>query len=201
MGFPLDLFEDGLDDSYLCWVCKQVLDNPLAVPCGHVFCSTCVEAWISKFNSCPCECQGHINASDLNQVQPLNSLIGKLTSKCWNHDKGCKFTGQLRDAKLHLSVCQFDSPAAETKSDEEIDSTEQGLSESFDALNAMKELRERARELEKEVSCLKLKLQDHKEDPSVGNLRNKQAEESLGKDSVVFDQTEFNIIQVSWHGL
>nr|CAB3264768.1 E3 ubiquitin-protein ligase PDZRN3-like [Phallusia mammillata] len=200
MGFPLHLFDSGLDDSYLCWICKQVLDNPLAVPCGHVFCSSCVEPWVTKSNSCPCDCDGKVAISDLNQVQPLDTLIGKLTSKCSNHDKGCQFSGQLRDAKLHLKVCPFATPITEPVSIGQ-SSVSCASEQTMDDIETIDSLKKRAKELKEEIQSLKSQLEEQNSAKVYSSGNTKYAEDMVKEDSIHLSKEEYNILQVNGEDL
>ena len=107
MGFEIKTFVSRVDDAYLCWICKKVLDNPLATPCGHVFCSVCVIRRVVDSRSCPRGCPGRFSLKSLNHVQPFGRLIGKLLVRCLFFDKGCKAVCNLENFKFHSLNCMF----------------------------------------------------------------------------------------------
>ncbi|MBN3271449.1 PZRN3 ligase, partial [Polyodon spathula] len=109
MGFELDRFNGDVDPDFKCNVCNQVLEDPLATPCGHVFCAGCVLPWVVQQNSCPVKCQ-RISTKELNHVLPLKNLILKLDIKCDNHARGCEKVVKLQHLAEHTEMCDY-SPA------------------------------------------------------------------------------------------
>ena len=48
MGYPLSIFVDTIDDNLLCSVCSGILQEAVLTPCGHSFCSLCLETWLGR---------------------------------------------------------------------------------------------------------------------------------------------------------
>lgn len=88
----------------ICHICAKALREPhLAVCCGQHFCESCLKRWFEKHHkeSCPhCRAEGEEFSHVINKG--LRSEINQLEVKCNNHDKGCKWTGELGALKTHL---------------------------------------------------------------------------------------------------
>jgi len=101
-GFPLEMFEcaseeadahDGahgahhadqeLVDDLQCGVCRNVMKDPMTVPCGHSFCSYCITAWMQmgSSSSCPC-CRADVAKNQVNKNLALRSIIDRQTVSC-----------------------------------------------------------------------------------------------------------------------
>jgi hypothetical protein len=84
MGHPTDIFLKKPDDSIICSICLEVLDDPASFKeCGHTFCAKCISACLSSANTtCP-TCRQSIETGS-NPTYILRDLIGKLDVKCPN---------------------------------------------------------------------------------------------------------------------
>mmetsp|Transcript_39246 Transcript_39246/g.118034 ORF Transcript_39246/g.118034 Transcript_39246/m.118034 type:complete len:333 (-) Transcript_39246:135-1133(-) len=86
MGFPIDLFTEPVDDSFICGVCRDVFDGATNLNvCGHAFCRGCINAAAGADPKCPIcrkvfDCPTHSNPN-----YTVNDLIGKMTIRCKNH--------------------------------------------------------------------------------------------------------------------
>lgn len=80
-----------------CPICFDTLENPLALPCKHIFCKKCIETWLSQHNSCPkCryECfplsiplplRGPIDPVRMIQMSGTTLTLSGLTSGTWTY--------------------------------------------------------------------------------------------------------------------
>ncbi|EAX97902.1 hypothetical protein TVAG_059670 [Trichomonas vaginalis G3] len=41
------------EDLFTCPICMEELHDPVATPCGHVFCRRCIEEWLIRSECCP----------------------------------------------------------------------------------------------------------------------------------------------------
>ena len=93
-----------VSDRFICQICAKVLREPhLAVCCGQHFCESCLNRWFKQHRkqSCPhCRAEGKAFSHVINKG--LRSEINQLKVKCSNHDKGCKWTGELGALNTHL---------------------------------------------------------------------------------------------------
>lgn len=53
MGYELTRFIGEIDQEFLCPMCKLVLENPVQIPCEHIFCYDCIKRQIAIEKTCP----------------------------------------------------------------------------------------------------------------------------------------------------
>ncbi len=42
-----------MEPIYDCSICSEVFNNPYSTKCGHTFCKSCIDAWITRSADCP----------------------------------------------------------------------------------------------------------------------------------------------------
>uniref|UniRef100_UPI00398E6D91 E3 ubiquitin-protein ligase PDZRN3-B isoform X2 n=1 Tax=Pristiophorus japonicus TaxID=55135 RepID=UPI00398E6D91 len=109
MGFELERFREDVDPDFKCNLCNKVLEDPLATPCGHVYCAGCLLPWVVQRGKCPRECR-RVSAKELQPVVPLRELILRLEIRCDHRGRGCGRAVPLRRLAEHAETCDF-SPA------------------------------------------------------------------------------------------
>ena len=106
MGFDVDRFLEPVDDDLKCGICFGVLEDPLATPCGHVYCAQCIVQWTAESGTCPLTCE-QISVDDLKKILPLTSLIAKQNIRCENFRCGCPAILKVEDIHSHLLKCKY----------------------------------------------------------------------------------------------
>uniref|UniRef100_UPI00398F61FD TNF receptor-associated factor 2-like isoform X2 n=1 Tax=Pristiophorus japonicus TaxID=55135 RepID=UPI00398F61FD len=110
-GVPLDIFLDIVAKRYICYLCQQVLKNPMQTACRHHYCMDCIQFLLGKRN--PAECQvcreegvvtedNIIGPDTIHLDEALIQEIGKLRVKCLN--KSCSWTGSLKQSQAHTDA-------------------------------------------------------------------------------------------------
>ena len=100
--FPKRLFDNTVNDMFICPIDSQIFYDPITDACGHTFCRPCFDNWIdSGETSCPLT------------KQPLDSLssrpnyvirdhINTMIIGCHFKDRGCKWQGMVEDLQSHF---------------------------------------------------------------------------------------------------
>ena len=87
----------------VCPICHEILSDPLITSCGHLFCRRCLEKNGRCLKDCPVCRQTYTSMSDQFHARK----IGGLRVKCPRASQGCKWSGELKDAKEHdAASCQ-----------------------------------------------------------------------------------------------
>ena len=109
--FP-DRFLDSLQDDFLCPMCMQVLNRPMAVPvpgCEHASCLDCWKKWLPISASCPV-CRSKVAAAEL---QPLPRTLWQqlctLRVHCDFWQNGCSAVVELGQLRHHAEGCHHKS--------------------------------------------------------------------------------------------
>ena len=78
-SFPLEFFEpEHLASILLCSVCMGVPRHPVFTECNHVFCDSCMKAWLKNAGACPC-CRSVLDSVDIESLKgPLFKVYSLL---------------------------------------------------------------------------------------------------------------------------
>jgi len=111
MGFDLHRFAGAVDEELLCPICKNVLEDPVQVPCEHAFCRSCIQHWLSvggeDAGSCPVDRQP-LQTDELRPLpRLLKNMLAKLMVSCIYKEYGCKNLVRLETLEQHTSACSF----------------------------------------------------------------------------------------------
>ena len=106
MGIDIERFP-GVSPELICSICAGVLENPVELPCRHVFCSPCISRWLDTNHSCP-NCRTEVQLRDLKPALPLlRNIISKLKIRCDFVHHGCTEIVELERLGAHTSICPF----------------------------------------------------------------------------------------------
>lgn len=124
MGWDIGRFVEDVDDEFKCSICLNVLETPVHGPCGHVFCSSCINTWlesnsrtpsalitqrrrITVSGTCPVDrkplCKDELGEAAI----PFRNIISRLKIKCDFESFGCKAIITLGSIKDHVRTCNF----------------------------------------------------------------------------------------------
>ena len=105
-GYPRDIFVEPIDEYLLCKLCGNVMRNPRATPCGHVYCRGCIERWLSRYGVCPQRCR-ELEAEGLSWAVHIETRISGLKARCQNSGSGCIVQVPLCEKKKHELACPY----------------------------------------------------------------------------------------------
>ena len=105
-GYPLEWFAEPIDAYLVCGICGNVLKDPRATACGHVFCRKCIHAWIDEYGVCPARC-GEVEVEALHRASHIDKQISCLITSCKYTKVGCKAILKLADKELHELTCHY----------------------------------------------------------------------------------------------
>ena len=108
-GYDCKLLEQ-VSDEFFCKECKRVArDLTVTECCGQHYCKSYITPYLESNRPCP-ECGDAIVVTDP-QSRRYQKQILALKVSCQVEDRGCKWTGLLRELDAHLDIdtgdCQF----------------------------------------------------------------------------------------------
>ncbi|XP_070548414.1 uncharacterized protein [Ptychodera flava] len=96
-----EIFEDTISSEFLCPICKEVLDAPVQIVCGHVFCGECLCEWVlaaTTVINCPiCRFEMKSSSCIIKVAIPFTTCLGEKLLTC----KSCQDTLPLSQLKSH----------------------------------------------------------------------------------------------------
>ena len=104
-GYPKERFPDLTGDSFNCGICSLVCRDPQeCIKCGAMYCTVCIDDWMSKKNDCPAGC-----TDAKNSIKPITGALSKLYKnldiKCKYED--CQKVVKLIDLPYHEMMCKL----------------------------------------------------------------------------------------------
>jgi hypothetical protein len=104
MGYDSERFPHPISDDLKCMICLDVLEDPQECQtCQTSFCSSCIQSWSKKKNSCPNTCELKLQRSH----KFLRSELDKLQITCIFKDEGCLEVIRLESIEAHEKTCDF----------------------------------------------------------------------------------------------
>lgn len=111
MGYDEKRFKQEVDSEFFCSICLDVLQDPVQVPCGHVYCSQCICEWSANHNNI-CPNDGSTITSMGAVGFNFKNLLNRMEICC--EFEGCDWTGSLSNLDSHVAVCEFNLEAEKT---------------------------------------------------------------------------------------
>ncbi|XP_052514210.1 TNF receptor-associated factor 4 [Budorcas taxicolor] len=92
----------------LCPLCGKPMREPVQVStCGHRFCDTCLQEFLSEgVFKCP-EDQLPLDYAKIYPDPELEVQVLGLSIRCIHSEEGCRWNGPLRHLQGHLNTCSF----------------------------------------------------------------------------------------------
>jgi hypothetical protein len=108
-------FTETLHDRFLCSICHLGLTDPKLTECGHHFCTGCLNRYCEgRPFSCPV-CRTKLDSSKVYPDNALKRQILDLEVFCGRHQRGCEWSGELRNENNHEEECQYVYEACENE--------------------------------------------------------------------------------------
>lgn len=124
MGWDIGRFAEEVDEEFKCSICLNVLESPVHGPCGHVFCSQCINTWLDQNSrnhntigtqrrrivvsgSCPVDRKTLCKDELVEAAIPFRNIISRLKIKCDFEQYGCNKIVALGSIKDHVRSCNF----------------------------------------------------------------------------------------------
>ena len=114
----VERFVGTVSENFICPVCKEVVDKPMAVPvpgCDHACCYNCWTEWLPHSATCPV-CRETVNTKNLQPLpRPLWQQLQSLQVHCDYWSLGCPVVVDLVQLRDHAGSCHYkhhpDQPA------------------------------------------------------------------------------------------
>ena len=108
----LDSASGGASKDDICVICRDALQNPKKLKCGHVFCTNCVETALTYDNRCPVckEPQGVVKGNQPDGQMHVYHSQKSLPGYRGNYEIVTKVWDPLRDLRtilgpLYINFC------------------------------------------------------------------------------------------------
>ena len=108
----LDTRESTEGFHYQCHFCGYLLHDTVQISCGHWICLECAkQLFTEQYPSCPHPDCVELLTEDCGAFyfpdHFVRRTVARLAVLCVNNEKGCNWTGQVRELENHLQSCEF----------------------------------------------------------------------------------------------
>ena len=116
--------EKSLADIVQCSICQGIPTEPVVTTCSHIFCRTCLSAWLKSANACPV-CRGYLDYECFDILRGQLALMYDTLHITCTYDN-CQSTLLIKDVKSHENHCKYGKypklmkPASEIKRGESL---------------------------------------------------------------------------------
>eukprot|EP00656_Telonema_subtile_P003154 TRINITY_DN11443_c0_g1_i3.p1 TRINITY_DN11443_c0_g1~~TRINITY_DN11443_c0_g1_i3.p1 ORF type:complete len:575 (+),score=113.21 TRINITY_DN11443_c0_g1_i3:119-1843(+) len=96
-------------EELLCPVCGMVPiceDEPLQLPCQHLFCRACIEQALARKGECPLD-RIPCAVEDLQTSRPISNVIARLKITCDYCEEGCPERLEVVSLAAHVEQCSY----------------------------------------------------------------------------------------------
>ena len=105
-GYNYEMVDGSIQQDFQCSICHLIPSTPAKVSCcGNIFCYACITSHQSIQSECPL-CRESTFEVMVDKLQKRK--IQALRVHCVNHEKGCEWTGELREMQQHLQRVNTD---------------------------------------------------------------------------------------------
>ena len=106
MGIDQERFSD-VSQELVCCICTGVLEDPVEIPCRHVFCSECISKWLKNKKNCP-KCRKSVRKSAIQPALPMiRNILGSLKMRCLFASQGCTQVVEREKLHIHEAICDY----------------------------------------------------------------------------------------------
>ena len=115
-GYEEERFENEVDSTLLCPICRNVLKDPVQCPNEHYCCRSCIVKHLHENSeTCP-TCQHHLTEETLRKPpRLLTNMLQNLKIRCDHAQRGCRELIKLEFLDHHVKSCGY-SPTRCTNS-------------------------------------------------------------------------------------
>lgn len=108
MGYAVQRFVTKPDQNLICGICAAVLKSAVLTRCGHAFCETCLETWLSRplTGTCP-QCRACITKFQVSPIWAVREIVNNLSIRCEYFDRGCRLIMCVEALGRHVRNCGY----------------------------------------------------------------------------------------------